>query len=172
MRHWRWGNKIVLYTDKHGNVELRADIEKDTIWATQEQIGDIFDVQKAVVSKHLKNIYNSNELTKDSTVSILETVQIEGGRAIRRKIAYYDLDAVIAVGYRVNSKKATQFRIWATRILRQFLIKGFNLDQRKLSVSTDNLKDLKEAIAFMESESLGGRLKARMTVRMSKNLLP
>jgi len=99
-------------------------------------------------------------------------VQIEGGRTVERLTNLYNLDAIIAVGYRVNSKKATQFRIWSTKILRQILIKGFHLDERKLAVSTENLKDLKEAIAFMESESRGGPLKARMTVRMSRNLLP
>jgi len=85
---------------------------------------------------------------------------------------FYNLDVIIAVGYRVNSKMATHFRIWATRILRTYLVKGFNLDRRKLAISTEKFEDLKEAIAFMESPSRGGPLKAKLTVRLSKNLLP
>jgi len=120
----------------------------------------------------MKNIYQSKELREKSTTEESSIVQTEGGRSVRRPVIFYNLDAVIAVGYRVNSKKATKFRIWATRILREYLIKGFNLDERKLTQSVDKLEDVKEAIAFMESGSRGGPLKAKMIVRLSKNLLP
>ena len=162
-------NKIVLYTDKRGNVELRADIEKDTLWATQEQIARLFDVERSVVTKHINNILKDKEVDRKSTCAKFAHVLPDGRQYLTN---FYNLDVVLAVGYRTNSVRAIQFRQWSTRVLRQLLIKGYNFDQRKLAVSTDNLKDLKEAIAFMESESRGGPLKARMTVRMSKNLLP
>jgi hypothetical protein len=165
-------NKIVLYSDKKGNVELRADVRKETIWATINQIADIFDVQKAAISKHLKNIYDSGELAKNPTVSKMETVQTEGGRAIKREMEYYNLDAIIAVGYRVNSMKATHFRIWATGILRNYLVKGFNIDRRKLAVSDEKFNDLYEAISFLESKNSEKPLKAKVIVRLSKDLMP
>ncbi len=143
-------NKIVLFTDKNGNVELRADVEKDTLWATLNQISDIFDVQKAAISKHIKNIYSSKELSRNSTVSKMETVQEEGGRIIKREVQYYNLDTIIAVGYRVNSKKATQFRIWATKILHDYLIKGYNLNHHQLMKSESNIEGLHEAVDFLE----------------------
>ena len=165
-------NRIVLYTDKKGNVELRADVRGETLWATQSQIGRLFEVDVRTVNEHLKNIFKTDELSESSTIRKFRIVHNEGGREVVRLTHFYNLDAIIAVGYRVNSKQATQFRIWSTRTLREFIVRGFNLDRRKLAVSSDNLEDLKEAIAFMESESRGGSLKARMTVRMSKNLLP
>ncbi len=164
-------NKIVLFTNENGNVELRADIEKDTLWATINQITDIFDVQKAAISKHLSNIYSSGELLKDSTVSKMETVQKEGGRLLKRKIDYYNLDAVIAVGYRVNSKKATQFRMWATTILRNYLTKGYGLNKYTLENSDEKFDDLHEAIAFMESKKEGEIIKGKMTIKLTKNLI-
>ena len=91
-------------------------------------MGELFDVQKPAISKHLKNIYETGELKKAATVSIMETVQNEGGRDVKRDIEFYNLDAIIAVGYRVNSKKATQFRIWAIQSLKEYLIKGFVLN--------------------------------------------
>ena len=161
--------KIVLYTDKRGNVELRADVEKDTLWATQEQIARLFDVTIPNVSMHIRNIFKTRELRENSVVKDFLTTAADNKVYSRR---FYNLDVIIAVGYRVNSKTATHFRIWATRILRTYLVKGFNLDQRKLAVSSEKLEDLKEAIAYMESRPRGGPLKAKITVRLSKDLLP
>ena len=164
-------DRIVLYKNKSGKVELRADVEKDTLWATQVQIARLFDVNPQAIVRHLKNIFRSGELTKSSTSSKMELVQTEGGRKIKRLTSLYNLDAIIAVGYRVNSKKATQFRIWATGVLRDYLAKGFNLDRRKLAVSQGSLDDLHKAIDFIESESDNGPLKAKITVRLSKDLI-
>jgi hypothetical protein len=164
-------NNVVFYTDRCGDVELRADVERDTLWATINQIGDIFHVQKAAVSKHLRNIYSSGELGTHSTVSILETVQTEGSRAIKRKIKYYNLDAIIAVGYRVNSRRATRFRIWATRVLREYLVNGFAIRQKKLAGPEQNFDNLQEALSFMESGSRGGPLKARLSLRLFKDVM-
>lgn len=103
-------NKLVLYTDKRGSVELRADVEKDTLWATQAQIARIFDTQRPAITKHLANIFSTHELKEISVCSILERTGTDGKQY---KVKFYNLDAIIAVGYRVNSKRATRFRIWA-----------------------------------------------------------
>ena len=142
---------LIIYSGNKGKVELRADTEKETIWASLDQIGDLFDVQKAAISKHLKNIFESGELTEQATVSKMETVQIEGSRSIKRSIEFYNLDAVIAVGYRVNSKKATQFRIWATQTLREYLIKGIVINNDRIKKLPDRiLNDLEEKISFIQ----------------------
>lgn len=114
-------NKIIIYKDKSGNAQIDVKIEKETLWLTQKQIAELFDVKKAAISKHINNIYNDNELNQRSTVSKMETVRTEGKRVIKRDIEYYNLDMIISVGYRVNSKRVTQFRIWATNILRGYL---------------------------------------------------
>ncbi len=123
---------IIIYQSKTGKIEFKGDFEKDTVWGSLNQIADLFNVQKPAVSKHLKNIYKEGELNRESTVSILETVQKEGNRKVARRIEYYNLDAIISVGYRVNSKKATQFRIWATKTLKQHLLKGYTINKKQI----------------------------------------
>ena len=125
-------NNFILYTDENGNVKVEVFLRDETIWLTQKAMAELFGVQKAAISKHLRNIFASGELQKKSTVSILETVQTEGKRQVKRTLEYYNLDAIIAVGYRINSKRATQFRIWATKVLREYMIKGFVLDDERL----------------------------------------
>jgi hypothetical protein len=161
-------NKIVLYTDKSGNVELRADVQKDTLWATQIQVSSIFDCSIDNVSLHLKNIFKDKEL-KENSVTEESSITAQDGK--RYNVKFYNLDAIIAVGYRVNSKKATKFRIWATKILRQYLVKGFNLDERKLVMSTEKLDDLHKVIEFIESKSKGGPLKAKLSLRLTKDVM-
>lgn len=163
-------NKLVLYTDKRGDIELRADMEKDTMWATQAQISQIFDCSVDNATFHLKNIFKEKELNEKATTEESSVVQIEGGRSIRRTMTLYNLDAIIAVGYRVNSKKATKFRIWATKVLHYYLTKGFNLNERTISRSADNVEDLQKALAFMGSENLRGALKGKMVLRVSKEV--
>ena len=103
---------LIIYQAKNGAIEFRGDFKgENVIWGSLNQIAELFGVQKAAISKHLKNIYDEKELDRESTVSILETVQKEGRREVIRKITYYNLDAIISVGYRVNSKTATEFRI-------------------------------------------------------------
>lgn len=163
-------NKIVLYTDKRGNVELRADIEKNTLWATQAQIARVFETTIPNISIHIKRIYKERELIKEATIKESLIVQHEGGRTIRRPVILYNLDMAIALGYRVNSKKATQFRIWATGILHDYLVKGYSLNKRRLATSEEKFDDLHEAIEFIESKAKGGPLKAKVTVRLSKDM--
>ncbi|WP_438317304.1 virulence RhuM family protein [Sporosarcina sp. FA9] len=121
-------SKIIIYQTDEGKMKVNVFFAEENFWMTQKTMAELFDVQKPAISKHLKNIYETGELKKLATVSIMETVQNEGGRDVKRDIEFYNLDAIIAVGYRVNSKKATQFRIWATQSLKEYLIKGFVLN--------------------------------------------
>jgi hypothetical protein len=121
-------NKLIIFEDKDKKIDIQ--LKDETLWLDLNQIAYLFDVKKAAISKHIKNIFDSGELRLDSTVSKMETVQKEGKRSIKRTITYYNLDVIIAVGYRVNSKKATQFRIWATNVLKSYLIKGYALNTK------------------------------------------
>lgn len=164
-------NNIVLYSNKNGKVELRADIKKDTMWATQSQIAQLFDVNPQAIIKHLKNIYNNRELVKNSTCSILEQVQVEGGRSVKRSVEFYNLDAIIAVGYRVNSKKATQFRIWATGVLRDYLVNGHVFNKWTLATSPEKIEGLHEVVALLESSKNPGRLKGKVIFKITKEMV-
>ncbi|MEO5349476.1 MAG: virulence protein RhuM/Fic/DOC family protein [Magnetococcus sp. YQC-3] len=126
-------NEISIYQTENGVVEVR--LERETVWLSQEQMATLFGVQKAAVSKHLKNIYTSGELDRAATVSKMETVQREGARTVVRTTDQYNLDAVIAVGYRVNSVRATRFRQWATRLLREHLTQGYTLNRQRLEAN-------------------------------------
>lgn len=123
---------IIFYSSPEGNVKVEVVYNNDTFWLTQKAMAELFGVEVPAISKHLANIFETNELQKMATLSILETVQKEGDRNVKRKLEFYNLDAVIAVGYRVNRFQATQFRIWATKLLREFIIKGFVLDDERL----------------------------------------
>lgn len=123
---------IVLYTTQDGRVTVDVRFDKDNFWLTQKAMAELFGVKVPAVNKHLKNIYASGELEMDATISKMEIVQIEGDRQVAREQEYYNLDAVIAVGYRINSVAATRFRIWATQTLREFMVKGFILNDEML----------------------------------------
>lgn len=117
--------EFLLYTAPNGAIKVEVLLSNESIWLTQKRMAELFGVGVAAISKHLENIYQSGELHREATVSILETVQQEGVRQVTRKLEYYNLDAVISVGYRVNSAQATQFRIWATQLIKEYIIKGF-----------------------------------------------
>jgi len=124
--------EILLYQTGDGQVRVLCLFREENLWLTQKAVAELFDVEVPAISKHLSNIFDTNELEREATVSILETVRQEGSRQVKRKIEYYSLDAIIAVGYRVNSYQATQFRIWATKTLKEFMLKGFVLDDERL----------------------------------------
>ena len=142
----------LLYIGEEGEVSMDViiDSEGETFWATQKTMADVFNVDRSVITKHLKNIYEDGELVKDSTCAKIAHVQQEGNREVKRKTTFYNLDAIISVGYRVNSKNATRFRIWATSVLREFMIKGFVLDDELLKNGSrfgkDYFTDLLERI--------------------------
>lgn len=116
----------------YDKAQVKAVLKDENIWLSQKGMAELFSVNVSAISKHLKNIFSEGELTQSATVSILEIVQIEGGRSIKRNVEFYNLDAIISVGYRINSAKATKFRIWATNVLKEFIKKGFVLDDERL----------------------------------------
>ena len=124
--------QYTLYSIDSEDIKVKVAIKDETIWVTQRGMAELFDVNVSAVSKHLANIYAEGELSQTATVSKMEIVQTEGTRQVTRLIDFYNLDAVISVGYRVNSRRATQFRIWATGILKEFIKKGFVLDDERL----------------------------------------
>ena len=125
-------NEIIFYTTPSGAVQIEVLFQDESFWLSQKKMGDLFGVDVRTISEHLQNIYNSKELESEATIRKNRIVQKEGTREVSREIDFYNLDAIIAVGYRVNSFQATQFRIWATKTLREFIIKGFVLDDERL----------------------------------------
>lgn len=125
-------HEIVLYQMEDTNVCISVIYKDETFWLTQKAMAELFGVNIPAISKHLTNIYEEGELDKESTISKMETVQNEGDRSVKRKVDFYSLDAIIAVGYRVNSKKATRFRQWATKTLKEYITKGFVLNDDML----------------------------------------
>ena len=125
-------SNILLYETEEGNVNVDVILKDETIWLTQKSMAEVFDCSSDNVSLHLKNIFEDNELDKNSTTEKISVVRKEGNRNVNRELEFYNLDAIIAVGYRINSKKATKFRIWATKILKDYMIKGFAIDTEKM----------------------------------------
>jgi hypothetical protein len=125
-------NDIIFYTTPDGAVHIEVFFQGETFWLSQKKMADLFGVDVRTVNEHLQNIFNSNELAKEATIRKIRIVQKEGGRDVSRDVDFYNLDAIIAVGYRVNSYQATQFRVWATKTLREYIIKGFVLDDERL----------------------------------------
>lgn len=124
--------RFLMYQSIDEDISVNAVIRDETIWLTQKSMAKLFDVDVPAISKHLSNIYDERELMRDSTISKMEIVQKEGNRKVKREQNFYNLDAIISVGYRVNSYRATQFRIWATSILKEYMIKGFAMDDERL----------------------------------------
>ncbi len=125
-------SNILLYETEEGKVNVDVILKDETIWLTQKSMADLFECSSDNISLHLKNIFKDNELDKRLTTEVFSVVRKEGNRSVNRELEFYNLDAIIAVGYRVNSKKATKFRIWATKILKDYMIKGFAIDVEKM----------------------------------------
>lgn len=126
--------RMVLYHTDDNDTAVDVVIQNDSIWATQKSMAELFAVNTPAINKHLKNIYAEGELQESSTISKMEIVQNEGGRQVKRQVDFYNLDAIISVGYRVNSRQATKFRIWATGVLKEYMIKGFVLDDERMKL--------------------------------------
>ena len=139
-------SNIILYETDEGNVNVDVILKDENIWLTQKGMAELFDVNVPAINKHLTNIYDEEELNKNSTISKMEIVRKEGKRDVKRELEFYNLDAIIAVGYRVNSKKATKFRIWATKILKEYMIKGFAIDKEKMKNGPKFGKDYYEEL--------------------------
>jgi len=149
-------SNFILYTTPGGDVSLEVRMENETVWLTQKMMGDLFAVESNTVTYHIQEIFKSGELEPDSTARKIRVVQNEGTREVERELDFYNLDAIIAVGYRVNSKRATQFRIWATKVLREYIIKGFAMNDRRLKrgntpFGVDYFNELLERIRSIRS---------------------
>jgi len=142
--------EFLFFATPNGKINIEVWYAGDTIWLTQKRIAELFDVDRSVITKHLANVYEEGELDKNSTCAKFAQVQIEGEREVKRQTEFYNLDAIISVGYRVNSKQATAFRKWATEILHEYTIKGFAMDDERLKNGThfgkDYFKELLERI--------------------------
>ena len=139
---YRPNREFLLYSTPNGDVKVDVLLQNETIWMPQKKIAELFDVQRPAITKHLKNIFDSGELNEKVACSILELTTQHGaitGKTQSTPTKYYNLDAIIAVGYRVNSKRATQFRIWATAVIKEFIIKGYTMDVERLK---SNLKKM------------------------------
>lgn len=137
---------VIIY--KAANNETQVDIvfDNNTLWLNQKQIAEVFGTEVPAINKHIKNIVKESELQPEATISKMETVQIEGSRKVTRTLDFYNLDMIISIGYRVNSGKATQFRIWATQRLKDYLVQGYAINEKRLQEATGKFKDLKNAI--------------------------
>jgi len=147
--------EIVIYKSKEGP-KLDVRLKEDTIWLTQAQIALLFGTQRPAITKHLKNIFTTGELDEKMVSSILEHTTSHGaiqGKTQTKKVKYYNLDAVISIGYRVNSKRATQFRIWATKTLKEYLVKGYTINEKRLLQAKNQLQELQGAISFLQEKS-------------------
>lgn len=144
-------NDIVIYQSEDGLVKMEAfiDAQLDTIWATQKAMAALFGVTTAAINQHLKNIYEEGELKEEATIKKNLMVRLEGNRNVSRTVLTYNLDAILSVGYRISSKRATQFRQWASRVLKQYMLKGYAINHSV--VATQKYEDLKQAVSLLEN---------------------
>jgi prophage maintenance system killer protein len=142
-------NKIEIYQAENGQTQIEVRFENETTWLTNSQLVELFKSSKANISEHIKHVFESEELDKDSTVRNFRTVQVEGKRSVERERVHYNLDVIIAVGYRVNSKRGTQFRQWATQRLKDFLVQGYAINEQRLSQKQQEVQTLKDGIRIL-----------------------
>ncbi|MFA5777054.1 MAG: virulence protein RhuM/Fic/DOC family protein [Parcubacteria group bacterium] len=158
--------EVIIYQGKSGAIELKGDFKRETIWANLQQIADLFEADKSGISRHIKNIFSNGELAKKSTVAKIATVRKEGNREIKREIEFYNLDMILSVGYRVNSKKATEFRKWATKTLRQHILEGYTLNKKQLAKNYEAfLKAVEDVKKLLPS---GGKVRAEDALELMK----
>ena len=141
-------SEILIYQNSEGSIKIDVRLEEESVWLTQAQLCELFQKSKATISEHIKNVFEEGELDASATVRNFRTVQTEGKREVERAIDYYNLDVIISVGYRVKSPQGTQFRIWATQRLKEYIIKGFTLndDRFKSGSSMNYFNELQECI--------------------------
>ena len=144
--------KIVIYKTQKGP-EFEVRLKEETVWLTQKQIAELFNKGVPAINEHIKNIYKEGELDKKSTIRNFRIVQIEGKRRIGREVDSYNLDMILSVGYRVSSKRATQFRIWATKTLKNYLIKGYAINEKRLLDAENKFNELRTAIDFLKNKA-------------------
>ena len=142
-------SEIKIYQTSDGNTSIEVKLEKETVWLKQYQLEELSQTNRTVIVKHIQNIYKTGELDERATCAFFAQVRKEGKRVVKRRIKFYNLDVIIAVGYRVNSKRGTQFRIWANQIIKDYLVKGYAINQQKLQKQVEQLNELKETIKIL-----------------------
>ncbi len=147
--------EIIIYKSKAGEIELEVKMGKDTVWLTQAQIAALFSVERSVVTKHINNIFKDGELSEKSNVQKMHITNSD------KPVNFYSLDTIISAGYRINSKRATQFRIWATSVLKKHLINGYTVNQRRFLENKENFEKLQKTIAFLEEKARAKMLKGQ-----------
>ena len=157
-------NPIQIYQAQNGITEVEVRFDNETVWLSQVQMAELFDTSADNISLHLKNIFSENELDENSTTEDFSVVRQEGKRQVNRKIKYYNLDAIISVGYRVKSKNATQFRIWATARLKEYLLQGYSINQKRLE---QNAHEPEQALALIQKTAQSSEL----TVQSGRGLV-
>ncbi len=157
-------SEIKIYKTPDGKTSIDVKLEKETVWLSLNQISKLFERDKSVISRHISNIYKEGELERNSTVAKIATVQKEGKRKIVRNIEYFNLDVIISVGYRIKSKRGTQFRIWANQIIKDYLIKGYAVNQLRLQKQAEQLNELKKTIKI-----LGNALEYKELTNINRN---
>ena len=142
-------SEIEIYKSPGNKIELQVTLENETVWLNQKQMAELFDKDTDTIGLHLKNIYAEQELDEKPTTGFFSVVQTEGKRKVTRNIKYFNLDAIISVGYRVNSKRGTQFRQWATQRIKDYLVKGYAINEKRLSEAENRFNDLKQTISLL-----------------------
>jgi prophage maintenance system killer protein/prophage antirepressor-like protein len=142
-------DQIIIYQSNDGVTTVEVKLQEETLWLTLNQIASLFERDKSVISRHFRKIYEEGELDRSATVAKNATVQNEGQRTIVRDVEFYNLDAIISIGYRVNSKRGTQFRIWANKVLKDYLLKGYVLNNQKLKEQTEQFNSLKQTVNLL-----------------------
>ncbi|MDR5859126.1 virulence RhuM family protein [Halomonas eurihalina] len=150
---------IVIYEDADKAVEVRLDASQETVWLTQRQLAEVFDTSTDNIGLHLKNIYADEELSENATTEDSSVVRQEGQRQVRRRVKHYNLDAIISVGYRVNSRRAVQFRQWATRVLREHLTQGWTLNRQRFE---ENAREQEATLALVRKTAQSSALDTAM----------
>jgi prophage maintenance system killer protein len=144
-------NEIEIYKTKEGETQIEVTFVDDSVWLNQKQMAILFDKNTMTINEHLKNIYSDEELIKDSTIRKSLVVQKEGKRSVKREILLYNLDVIISLGYRVNSRQGTQFRQWATQRLKDYLVKGYTINEKRLKEAETKFSDLKQAVTLLDN---------------------
>ena len=145
----KMSSNFEIYKEKEGQTEIVVKLENETVWLSQKQMSELFDKDTDTIGVHLRNIYESEELKEISTTEDFSVVRQEGKRKVKRKIKFYNLDAIISVGYRVNSKRGIMFRIWASKILKEYLVKGYSINEQKLIQQNEQLIELQQSVKIL-----------------------
>jgi prophage maintenance system killer protein len=141
--------EIVIYEGNGGSAQIEVKLEGESLWLSQKLMADLFEKDSDTIGVHIKNIYNDEELQEDSTTEVFSVVQQEGKRKVKRDVKFYNLDVILSVGYRVSSKRGTSFRIWANKILRDYLTNGYALDKKKFTEQSRQLDELKQTVKLL-----------------------